>query len=562
MRKTLLSSLAVAILLVGADAARAQDVESGGTKPVVTVSFSGYDEILKDVEFIGNAAGNPQMAEMVKGMIQQGVGGQELAGLDTSRPWGFVVQTDGQQFPMYAFVPVTDLKQLLTLAEPVIGKPSDLGDGVLEIEAKNQTIYMVEKGGWAFLAKTPDVLASTPADPLTILEGLNEQYDLAVRISVKNIPEQILQMGLMQLDMVPQMAQMQEAPNETDEQRALRIKMTKQAIEQIKTVVNDLDTFLLGFSIDREASTAYFDYMLTAKDGTKTAEQMAEMKAAPSNFGGFVVPGAALTMNTVSKLAASDVDQVKGAIASIRANSIGELEKQGLSPAELEQASKLVDDLFSVLDATIDGGKVDIGLSLLLDPNALTFVAGGTIGDSGRLETLIKNLAGQIMAEDPGVAEVIKLDADSHEGVRFHSISLPAAAIAGEAQKLPEMVGDTLDVIVGIGEGSLYLAAGRDASDKLKEAITKSKSEAGNAVPPMRFAVAATPIAKFVAAVGKDEAKGVATMVAGMLEQAEGKDRITITSSPVPGGIRVRLELEQGLLAVLGALPMLLAAGG
>ena len=31
-----------------------------------------------------------------------------MAGLDSARPWGLVVEVDGQEFSAYGFVPVTD----------------------------------------------------------------------------------------------------------------------------------------------------------------------------------------------------------------------------------------------------------------------------------------------------------------------------------------------------------------------------------------------------------------------------------------------------------------------
>ena len=56
-------------------------------KPVVTVSFSGYDKLMGNIGAIGRLGGNPDLGkglEMVVQMVTQGSG---LAGLDTKRPW-------------------------------------------------------------------------------------------------------------------------------------------------------------------------------------------------------------------------------------------------------------------------------------------------------------------------------------------------------------------------------------------------------------------------------------------------------------------------------------------
>ena len=68
-----------------------------------------------------------------------------------------------------------------------------------------------------------------------------------------------------------------------------------------------------------------------------------------------------------------------------------------------------------------------------------------------------------------------------------------------------ELIGETLEVVVGIGKDSLYVAAGRDAMNKLKQAIESSAAEATTPVPPMQFSLSgALPLAKFFAAVGKE----------------------------------------------------------
>ena len=65
-------SLAVALLLGGSTLCPAQDV-----KPLLTVSLSGYDELISNVEFVGKLGDNPQLAEALKG-TEVGLGGQDI----------------------------------------------------------------------------------------------------------------------------------------------------------------------------------------------------------------------------------------------------------------------------------------------------------------------------------------------------------------------------------------------------------------------------------------------------------------------------------------------------
>lgn len=563
MKKTVLSALAVVALLLAPKLAPAQEGAAADSKTLVTVAFSGYGELLADIEFIGAVSGNPQLKEMVEGALQQSPAGPALAGLDTTRPWGFVVQGGADEFPMFGFIPVTDLGKMLSAAEPMIGKPTLAGDGVLEIVADDQSFYLKEKeGGWAFFARTPDALADTPADPTQALGGLHERYDLAVQVNVANVPPMLRQMAMAPIQMGMQVG-MRRLPDETDEQYALRQKAAQQGMQQFQQMLDELDTLIVGFSIDRTASTASLEYEITALEGTKAAEQMAQTTEGPSDFAGFVLPEAAVTLNAVSKISQSDVDRAKTSLAPIRGNAVKELQKQGLAGAELQRAEKLVNDLFAVLDTMLESGKVDVGLSLVLDPDALTYVSGMKVGDTTRLDSLVKELTNQLIREQPDLAGVIKLDAAEHEGVRFHVVSVPTAGMAADLPNLPQLVGPSLDVVVGIGAENAYLAAGRNALDTLKQAIDQSKAQAGQTVLPVRLTLSATPIAKFAALVARDEqVKGIATMVGHMLEQAGEKDHLTMTSTPIPRGVKVRVELEEGLLKVIGSAPMMMGGPG
>ena len=53
------------------------------------------------------------------------------------------------------------------------------------------------------------------------------------------------------------------------------------------------------------------------------------------------------------------------------------------------------------------------------------------------------------------MAKQIKLNADKHEGVRFHTLSIPTPT-----PELVPFVGETLDIVLGIDDDKLFLAAG------------------------------------------------------------------------------------------------------
>ncbi|HOM16165.1 MAG TPA: hypothetical protein PLQ00_02495, partial [Thermoguttaceae bacterium] len=173
MRRTWVSCLVVASLLLGGGVSLAQ-----GPTPIAVISISGYDELRGDLEMIGKLGGTPELAKMVEGLIAMGTGGRGLAGLDKAKPLGAVVYIDGDDFPVIGFIPVTNLKSLLQALSAPLGEAKDAGDGVYEIRAGENPLYVKEKGGWAFIAPEKELLDKAPADPMKLLAGQEKKYDL------------------------------------------------------------------------------------------------------------------------------------------------------------------------------------------------------------------------------------------------------------------------------------------------------------------------------------------------------------------------------------------------
>jgi hypothetical protein len=560
MRKTLLSTLAVGLLLYTSGACLAQESPAAAAKPALTISFSGYNALLEDLGYIGNLVGNPQLAQGLEGMLAAMTQGQGLAGLDKAKPWGAVVSisaTDG--FLPCVFVPVTDLKQLLQALGPLAGEAEDTGNGVFKLQKAAPpgamgppglpTIYVKEAGGYAFASINPKALDVAPADPLAALGGLNERYDVAVQASIQNIPAPMRQ-GALQMLKLGAEAGMQRMPDETDENFAIRKGITQRGIDQLETVANDLDRVLLGWTVDASAGSCYLDVEITAVEGSKTAADFAEVKEAKTNFAGFDLPGAAVSANCVGALNDSDVAQAKDSLAQVRTTAIKELKNEGLDGEQLQLATQLLQDLFDVLEKTIENKQLDGGLVLLMNgPGDVTLVVGGVVVEEAKLESIIQRLAKEITKEEPAFEELLKLNAEEYEGVRFHTLDLSMTDPEGA-----KIFGDTLHVVAGIGQNKAYLAVGSSAVAVLKQVIDKSKAEPEKTVPPLRAMVALTPIINLANEMTEDDEpqKELMRKCAEELAASAGKDRIILTSKPITNGSSTRLEIQGGALKALG----------
>jgi len=548
VRKTVASLLIVGLLLGLSTPLLAQQA-----KPLVTATFAGYDKLMSNVEYIGKIAQQPDLAKGLEEAIAKMTGsdGKGIPGLDGAKPWCVVVQTKGEEFPVYAFVPVTDFKKLMeTLPNLNIEVKQD-GD-VYQIAAGAQTMFVAGKGNWAVLATSAEALKDAPADPLALVGDMYKRYDLAVHVAMQNVPQQFRKMIVDQLEMGIALGT-ERMPGETDEMHAIRQNMARQSLKQITSLFEEVESLQLGLAIDQQSKSAYLDLDIKAVPGTETAKDMELLKDAKTDFAGFELPGAAVTLNVSSKLSDSDVAELKKILDATRAQTMKELEGQNLGAEEIKIAKQLLGDLFDVVTKTVEAKKADVGMSLMLDPKAITVVAGMAVADAPRLEGVVKKLVEMVGKEEPEVAKHIKLDAETYNGVRMHVASIPL-----DEEEPKKFFGENVDMVLGVTDGALYLGMGRDAMKTLKSAIDKSKSQAGKQTAPLKLAVALGPIFKLAAEQAPGADKQMAIMMAMMLDQAKGKDRISITASVIPDGQRLRIELDEG---VLKAIPMMIMLG-
>ena len=214
----------------------------------------------------------------------------------------------------------------------------------------------------------------------------------------------------------------------------------------------------------------------------------------------------------------------------------------------------MLEGLLDVVSATVEQGRIDAGASLKLAGESPTLVAGAAVAETAKVEELVKQAAAQIKKEAPQLT--VALNAAEHEGVKFHRFSLPTQDMEKDAPKLRAVLGEQIDVLVGVGKQNVYLAAGQGGLEAVKQSIDASVKPAANA-PPTRAVLAAGQIAQFAARVSDGEAQQSAEKIAGILAKTPGKDRVTMTAALIPQGQKMRIEIQEGILALLGALPTL-----
>ena len=550
MRRTLLLALVVGIPLGTPCVGLAQLQESSGTGPktLLTVSLSGFDAIRKDLQFIAKASGNPQL--MLFAIL---LAGEEPVGLDTAKPWGAVVQTDGQEFPICAFVPATDVTQFLKVAEKQGGAPVPEPDehGVYPIDVPGRQIFLQQRGDWTFIADSRENLANTPADPAGLLGGLNESYALAFRLTFKNAPPSIRDQVLDQVR--KQVADRQHRrPGESDWQYAVRKLITPRSMEDFTKWLNEADAAQVGLAVDHKSRALHLEAEITAIEGTSAAEGYALLSESKSTLAGFLMPEAALSALVAGTTSQWYADQIKETIDSYASEAIQDIDRQDLSETDRQLAKQVLEELVDVIRETVETRRVDVGVAMLAGEQSLNLVGASFVADTAKLERLFKQVVSLAVQEDPGVAEAVTFDAEEYQGVRLHTVSVPVANSPNG--DLPAILGgDHLTAVVGFSSENAYLAIGPNAKEKLKQAIDQSKAAADQPVAPFRLSLSATAIGHVIEGVDTGDEPGPPPELIAALKQAGENDHVAVIAEGIANGLRIRLEVEEGFIKVIGA---------
>lgn len=530
----------LAVALFGIAAAKA---ELG--KPMAVVSIASYQEQMANIDFLGQIGGQQNASKALDGMLMMMTQGQGLKGLDKSKPWGFAVLAEGEAHRMLVFVPVSSVKDLTDTLALFVGPAQDEGNGILKISPprSGKEFYVREQGGWAFVTDEK-YEGPLPEDPLKLLDGLNKDYDVAARAMLQNVPNSIKEGAIAQMYRV---AASQNTGDDAGD--AMRREITGMRLKSIEQFVKDGDQLTVGWKLDKAAKNTHLDFSVTAVPGTPLADSLKAMNDSKTNFSGFLNPEFAVDLLMAHGTSQGEIENALVATAAYRkrAELAVDNDENLATEEDRKQVKTVLNQIFDVVDATIKTGKTDFGAAVNLGPEKLQAAAAVQVADSAKLESAVKNLI-ELAKGEPDFNEkvTVKLDAETYKGIRFHQ-----ALVTVPDDKAQQVLGDKLDVYLGIGEKAAYLAVGKDSLAFLKSIIDSSAAAAGKQVLPVQVTVSLAPIFDFAASV---EPNGPAAMMASVADKFKGKDHVFVTAKPISNGVTGRLEVEDGVLQMVGAI--------
>lgn len=536
---------------------------------VAAAALSGYDALIGDVRFVGELAGYPGAADMAEGMLAMATQGRGLAGmgLDTTRPLGVVLQTDGSNFAPMACLPLADTEPLMEMLEAFQLDYDELGDGVVQLEMPEQTVYFKQMGEWTYVAQSPDAFDSAPADPLPILSELVSEYDLGIKAFVQKVPPMYRQVALNALRSGMEQGLEQE-DEESDEDYQQRVEMAEAQIDQLSNLIEEVEEFTVGWNLDAQSESTYLDIVITAAPDTDMAAALAVYDDTSNSFAGFWDATAAAGFVGSSKSAPEVIEkqrsQLEAQVKVFRTQMERGIEDQEefSSPEDKEKLKAAANDLMDAYQALLLDGRGNMAGSVTLDEETgLSVKAGGYVPTPEKLESALKNAVAVLESKPdfPG----IEWDADEHAGIRFHLLSAP---LPPEAAAATPLLGDKIEVAFGFADQAVYMGVGNDAIAQIKSAFDDSRARDGEETPPFEFFVSLGQMIEAAMPMADADARPIMQLVMDAIEeQPEGTDHVRISGEEIEQGVRIRYLAESGVLkaaAAAAAAAQAQAAGG
>jgi hypothetical protein len=507
------------------------------TEPVVVVTLGSVNKLMQDVNYVTSVLGQAQA-----GGIFSMMAGTFTQGLDMTQPIAVIVPlVNGMPQPI-AMLPTADVKTVLKRLEAQTGPADELDDGTLVIAVNATTVYVRQSGNWAVLAASKELLSLAPADPSSLFGGMGNEYDIAVRLRMQQIPAESREMLTAQIREGFERAMAQQGDGDTEQAR----QMAQSTLEQLEQVINDTDELSFGINADQAAKKLAIDFSFTAVPGSKLAAIYGGQHAIPSQFSTVIRQDAAAFYHAATSISPEAIEQSRSSVSqslTMVRNALAN--EDNLTPAQQQEIGDVIDRIADLAIESVSEGRADLGMLLLADQNDFRFIFGAFVADGNEAAQLVKDLAVKVK-DQPG-APTFKFDQSTYQGVNMHLIEAVVPESEDEARRV---FGETLRVHIGTGPKSVYAAVGNDSVALMQELIDSSNADKGADRPVAQLKVALMPILEFAQTI---ETNDTLSAMIDALSRSPDPGVLTIVQDGIVNGQKSEITVGEGLLQAIGA---------
>jgi hypothetical protein len=507
------------------------------SEPVLVVSIASLNKLMQDVNYITSVVGQPQAG----GMFTMMAGGF-TQGLDMARPIGILVPiVDGAPEPI-GLLPTPDVKAMLKRLEAQTGPVDELDDGTLVLAAGPSLVYIRQVDTWAVIARQKELLDLAPADPMSLMEDLGDNYTLSARLNVQLIPEETREGLIAQMRQGFEQAMAQQGDDAEGIQAA-----SEDSIKQIEQLIREAEELMLGWNINPEEKVVTFEAEFIAAEGTEMAEMYAGQAPIPSKFSSVIDDENAMYYHAAASIGPKLVERTEESVKNARTMLTKAIEdSDDLDDEAKTQVSELMNSIVDLMGQTVAEGKFDLGVQAVADDGQLDITAGMFVSDGEAAAKIVKDLAEKLKSEPN--APTFEFDQETYKGVTLHSMMI---AIPADKEELRETLGEEAVVKIGTAENAVYIAAGTDSEQSIKDFIDSSDDEDDPTDRPIgQMQIRLLPFLRFAQSVDANDV--VASMI-DTLSQDDETDYVLVEANMIENGQSSYVEIGEGILKAIGA---------
>lgn len=537
-----------------ASARAANDDESTGIDyPLVLLNVAGVDRLRTNARFMFETAERPDMVDVVDKWTVTTL--KELKGIDRTRPFGMMLYLP----PSFIGPPIgisyipftnsTDALETLAYGRGVI-TPVDGKRGQHTIRYGESFVVRTRQiGGYIFLVG-PDgdetTLDKNFPDPVKLATRLTSQFDIAISLQIKNVPPTIRSLFLEYLKMSSQ-AELQQRDGEPESAYRLRRANGDGMLELMDRVVTQGEEFTIGGRMDPETRKANIDFEIVGTSDSKLAKFFQDMAGKKTYFGNLLSNPSTFTMSGSWLLSEKQRPLMASFFEAAKKDIAKETEKK-----EVQGISKVIDPLFKVLMATADAGHVDIMAQLVgTEPGKFALIAGGRVLGSRNLPNQFTELLQFIKDNNNGNDVIAKLEIGANEidSVPVHRLEVNPPDKPGQ-----RMFGETAHLYIYASPQAIWIAFGGDAAmDALREAVAMvalpQDPQQNRGRVPFLFVTHAN---NWLTVASDDTPRAAAFNEQARASFKSDNDSMQIIVRPTDSGVRLRVEFEEGFIALMG----------
>ena len=502
----------------------------GGAKGVATrIVLRSYETLASDNVLLAQLLDQQAFAGAVPGFFVSLTGGKPLAGFDVKKPVVITIHVDsrGQQSGTMVAVPVTGKDQFQTTLDAVFPVKSTPKGKAHDVAMLQKSVYVKPGERYFLLADSADILRDAPADP----EAPVVVADISAETYFTAMPEAERTRSIAEFEAL--LAARPPDPNLPEAGRKSAEMTQRWLTDSLRMLLTDGDRATFEAGIDPATSQVSFSLGVRARSGTPLAESFASYGALRPRF---VAAGNTETLGWVGVsmpkgewlrlLVETSLD---GGVAGMRQALEGLRGQPGHAEAE----------------AALGELEVEIGKLRGIDHYEQEFVfTGDPSGKPAIVTRIAYDDAPRFLA---AVSKLTAIGAAGGVGVPdadgIVSFPMPQAGPQAAISAHPARVAATADALV----------FGFDCPDNAPVKALMTKASAGSAVSPISARVDLARLWPAFAAMNPmTAALGGAVGENGVLRADVGA---------LSDGIEMRLNVDAGVLKLLGALGSVAAQG-